>query len=270
MDHSARMTQDDVMRAGPRAPLRRLALAALFVLGAQAAAAESVTVFAAASLKTAMDDIAARFEDATGHDVSVSLAGSSVLARQIQQGAPADIFLSANTDWMDVLEADGLLAAGSRVDLLSNTLVLVAPAPSESVEIGRDTDLARMLGEGRLAMAMVASVPAGIYGKAALEALGLWDEVAPQVAQADNVRAALALVALGEAPLGVVYGSDARAEPHVGVVGTFPEDSHPPITYPMARIAGHAGEGVDAFLQFLQGPEAAEVFEGQGFVRLGG
>ncbi|GGB05398.1 molybdate ABC transporter substrate-binding protein [Allosediminivita pacifica] len=258
------------MRAGCRAPLRRLAMAALFVLGPQVAAAETVTVFAAASLKTAMDGIAPLFEEATGHELSVSLAGSSVLARQIQQGAPADVYLSANTEWMDVLEEDGLLAEGSRVDLLSNTLVLVAPAPAEPVEIGPDADLAGMLGEGRLAMAMVASVPAGIYGKAALESLGLWDDVAPQVAQADNVRAALALVALGEAPLGVVYGTDAHAEPRVGVVGTFPEDSHAPITYPVARIAGQEGAGIDAFLQFLQGPEAAEVFEGQGFVRLGG
>ncbi|PTX49268.1 molybdate ABC transporter substrate-binding protein [Allosediminivita pacifica] len=264
------MTKDDVMRAGCRAPLRRLAMAALFVLGPQVAAAETVTVFAAASLKTAMDGIAPLFEEATGHELSVSLAGSSVLARQIQQGAPADVYLSANTEWMDVLEEDGLLAEGSRVDLLSNTLVLVAPAPAEPVEIGPDADLAGMLGEGRLAMAMVASVPAGIYGKAALESLGLWDDVAPQVAQADNVRAALALVALGEAPLGVVYGTDAHAEPRVGVVGTFPEDSHAPITYPVARIAGQEGAGIDAFLQFLQGPEAAEVFEGQGFVRLGG
>nr|WP_244641018.1 molybdate ABC transporter substrate-binding protein [Allosediminivita pacifica] len=245
-------------------------MAALFVLGPQVAAAETVTVFAAASLKTAMDGIAPLFEEATGHELSVSLAGSSVLARQIQQGAPADVYLSANTEWMDVLEEDGLLAEGSRVDLLSNTLVLVAPAPAEPVEIGPDADLAGMLGEGRLAMAMVASVPAGIYGKAALESLGLWDDVAPQVAQADNVRAALALVALGEAPLGVVYGTDAHAEPRVGVVGTFPEDSHAPITYPVARIAGQEGAGIDAFLQFLQGPEAAEVFEGQGFVRLGG
>ena len=238
-----------------------LALAASL---APAARAAEVTVFAAASLKNAMDEIAAAWEAESGDVARVSLAGSSALARQIQQGAPAEVFISANTDWMDRLEADGLLAEGSRMDLLRNALVLVAHGEAEPVAISPQLDLAGMLGEGRLAMALVEAVPAGIYGKAALESLGLWAAVAPQVAQTDNVRAALALVAAGEAPLGVVYATDAAAEDAVSVIGTFPEDSHPPIVYPAARLAG-AGEAAERFLAFLQGPQARAAFERQGF-----
>ncbi len=215
-----------------------LALAASL---APAARAAEVTVFAAASLKNAMDEIAAAWEAESG-----------------------DVFISANTDWMDRLEADGLLAEGARVDLLRNALVLVAHGEAEPVAISPRLDLAGMLGEGRLAMALVEAVPAGIYGKAALESLGLWAAVAPQVAQTDNVRAALALVAAGEAPLGVVYATDAAAEDAVSVIGTFPEDSHPPIVYPAARLAG-AGEAAERFLAFLQGPQARAAFERQGF-----
>ncbi|MEQ9260062.1 MAG: molybdate ABC transporter substrate-binding protein [Roseovarius sp.] len=230
------------------------------------ASAGEVTVFAAASLTNAMAEIEAGFEAETGHEVAVSLAGSSALARQIQQGAPADVFISANPDWMDTLEAEGLVAPGTRADLVSNTLVLVAAGGDAApVEIGPGLDLAAMLGEGRLAMALVDAVPAGIYGKAALESLGLWESVAPSVAQADNVRAALAFVAAGEAPLGIVYATDAVAEDGVRAIGTFPEGSHPPILYPVAGLAGRESAAVAAFLAYLAGPEARAAFERQGF-----
>ncbi len=248
-----------------RAAMRRsLSVAATLVLLAVPLRAETVTVFAAASLANAMAEIETGFEAATGTDVVVSLAGSSALARQIQQGAPADVFLSANTDWMDVLDGAGLLTPGSRRDLLGNALVLIAPGPdAPPIEIG--PDLAARLGDGRLAMALVAAVPAGIYGKAALEHYGVWEALAPQVAQADNVRAALALVATGEAPLGIVYATDAVAEDRVSVVARFPADSHPPIVYPVAGIGGPDRPARDAFLAYLTGPEARAAFARQGF-----
>ncbi|MBN2907740.1 MAG: molybdate ABC transporter substrate-binding protein [Rhodobacteraceae bacterium] len=235
-------------------------------LGATPARAGDITVFAAASLKTAMDDIAASYAAQTGHGVDVSFAGSSALARQIQQGAPADIFISANPGWMDILDQGGLIVPETRFDLVGNTLVLIADDPlAAPVAITADLDLAGMLGGGHLAMAMVEAVPAGIYGKAALVSLGLWDGVASRVAQADNVRAALALVSLGEAPLGIVYATDAAADPKVGVIGTFPAGSHPPIVYPAAAVAA-SGTPLNAdFLSFLRGPEARAAFEKQGF-----
>ncbi len=228
--------------------------------------AEDVTVFAAASLTDAMTEIEPLFEDAGPHDLTVVLAGSSVLARQIQAGAPADIFLSANPDWMDVLQDDGLIAKGTRRDLLGNRLVLVAHDPDvPPIEIGPETDLGALLGGGRLAMALVDAVPAGLYGKAALQALGLWSGIEAQVVQSDNVRAALALVATGEAPLGIVYATDAEAQPRVTVAGTFPAESHPPIVYPVAAIAGRAGPAEAAFLDFLATDDARAAFERQGF-----
>jgi len=233
------------------------------------AQADQVTVFAAASMANAMAEIEDRFETATGHDLVVSLAGSSALARQIQQGAPADIFISANPDWMDVLEADGLVEAGTRFDLLSNSIVLIAAdVDAAPVALTRGTDLAGLLGDGKLAMALVDAVPAGIYGKAALESLGIWNDVAPHVAQADNVRSALAFVATGEAPYGIVYATDAVAEDGVTVVGAFPHDAHPPIVYPAADLANRDTEAEAAFLDYLRGPEAQEAFERQGFVVL--
>ena len=229
-------------------------------------AAEEITVFAAASTTNAMAEVEERFEAATGHDVTVSLAGSSALARQIRQGAPADVYISANPGWMDVLEADGLVEDGTRFDLLTNSIVLVAAdAGAAPVEIGPGMDLAGLLGDGRLAMALVDAVPAGIYGKAALESLGLWDDVEAQVAQADNVRAALAFVATGEAPYGIVYATDAVAEDDVSVVGTFPAETHPPILYPAAALGGSDNPLNRPFLDFLRGPEAREAFERQGF-----
>ncbi|PWG17382.1 molybdate ABC transporter substrate-binding protein [Salibaculum griseiflavum] len=250
-----------------RAVLCRAATIALSLAGP--ASADDITVFAASSLTNAMTEVEAGFEAATGHDLTVAYAGSSALARQIRQGAPADVFISANTDWMDALASDGLLAPGTRVDLLSNALVLIAAElEADPVEIGPDMDLSAMLGNGRLAMALVEAVPAGIYGKAALTSLGQWDAVAPKVAQAGNVRAALALVALGEAPYGIVYATDAKAESAVSVVGTFPADSHPPILYPVAALARSDTALTGAFLAYLQGGEARAIFEVEGFTML--
>lgn len=255
--------------SAPVIPAKPLLISAAFCLALSPAQAETITVFAAASLTTALTRVANAFEADSGHEVVLSFAGSSVLARQIQLGAPADIFLSANSDWMDLLQAGDLIDRDSRRDLLGNTLVLIAHGDADPVEISPDLDLPAMLGSGRLAMALVEAVPAGIYGRAALQSLGLWDAVAPQVAQTDNVRAALALVALGEAPLGIVYATDARAEPDVTVIASFPPDSHPPISYPVARLYGPAGDGADALMAFLQGAEARALFEAEGFTMLG-
>ena len=234
------------------------------------ALADPVVVFAAASLTNALTEIETAFEAETGEAVVISFAGSSALARQIQQGAPADIFISASTDWMDVIAGDGLIEQDGRSDLLGNRLALVAHgATAPDVTIGPDMDLAGLLQGGRLAMALVDSVPAGIYGKAALEALGLWDSVAAQVAQADNVRAALAFVATGEAPLGIVYATDAAATDAVSVIGLFPTDTHPPIIYPVADLANRDTAAEAAFLEYLRGPQARAAFEGQGFTLLG-
>ncbi|TNC70973.1 molybdate ABC transporter substrate-binding protein [Rubellimicrobium roseum] len=250
----------------------RLALALPALLLATPALADQVTVFAAASLRTALDGIAADWGAANGHEVVLSYAGTPQLAHQIEAGAPADLFLSASTDWMDDLQSKELIVADSRRDLLGNTLVLVAHGEAEPVEIGPGLDLPGLLGDGRLAMALVDSVPAGVYGKEALTTLGLWNAVAPQVAQSENVRAALALVASGEAPLGVVYGSDAVASQAAGeevsVLGTFPADSHSPIAYPAALVAGRETPAAEAFLGHLASPEARAVFEAQGFTVL--
>lgn len=226
--------------------------------------AEGVLVFAAASLKTALDAIAPGFEAETGQEVTMSYASSSVLARQIQLGAPADLFISANADWMNVLEQEGLITATSRVDLLGNGLVLIGAPGEDSAEIRPDFDLAGRLDGGYLAMGLVNAVPAGIYGKAALEGLGLWDTVQGQVAQADNVRAALALVATGAAPLGIVYRSDAKAEDRVHVVADIPAELHPPIIYPAALTTSARPEAL-ALLTYLQSDTAQAEFLRQGF-----
>jgi molybdate transport system substrate-binding protein len=249
---------------------RRLALALLLAITSAAAVrAEEVVVFAAASLKTALDAVAADFEAATGNTVTISYAGSNALATQIIEGAPADIFLSAAVTWMDEVEKAGLVVEGRRVDLLGNRLVLVAHGTgAPSVEIGAGFDLKALLGDGKLAMAMVDSVPAGQYGKEALEGLGVWSAVEGSVAQSENVRAALALVASGEAPYGVVYGSDAVAEAGVSVVGTFPTDSHKPIVYPAALLTVAADAADRAFFEALSADAADARFAGQGFAIL--
>lgn len=230
------------------------------------AARAEVTVFAAASLKESLDSVATAFEAETGEPVTISYAGSGALARQIIAGAEADIFISAATEWMDAVEEAGLVAADSRRDLLGNTLVLIAHGKdAPAVMIDGSLDLPALLGGGHLAMAMVDSVPAGQYGKAALQTLGLWEAVEPHVAQADNVRAALALVARGEAPFGIVYSTDAAAGDEVSIVGTFPESSHPPIIYPAALLARGDDGAAQAFFKALSSPEAARVFEAAGF-----
>ena len=242
-----------------------LSLAAL-MLTASAALAD-VTVFAAASLKTALDEIGAAYSDATGTTVTLVYGGSPAMARQIEAGAPADIFLSASVAWMDDLAGKGLIRMDSRRDLLGNRLVLVAHGDADPITLDGTTDLVALLNGGRLSMAMVDSVPAGQYGAEALRTLGLWDQVQDRLAQSENVRAALQLVALGEAPLGIVYASDAVAEPGVTVVATFPEESHSPITYPAALTAA-AGADAQAFLDHLAGPEATAIFTANGFLPL--
>lgn len=248
-----------------------IALAALLAVASppRAQAEDAVVVFAAASLKNALEDVAAKWREETGGRTAISFAGSSSLARQIQQGAPADLYLSANTAWMDALESERLIRPETRRDLLGNRLVLIAHgADAAPVEIAPGVDLAGLLGDGRLAMALVDAVPAGVYGKAALSVLGVWDAVAPKVAQADNVRAALALVARGEAPYGIVYATDAAAEDAVTVVATFPEETHPPIVYPAALTAESTNTRAQAFLAYLSSEAARPLFERQGFAVL--
>jgi molybdate transport system substrate-binding protein len=246
---------------------RRLALATLIAATLAAPLrAEEVVVFAAASLKTALDEVAAEFEASTGHSVTISYAGSNQLAKQIIEGAPADIFLSAAVNWMDAVDQAGLVVPGQRRDLWGNDLVLIAHGTDASpVEIGPELDLAKLLGGGMLSMAMVDAVPAGQYGKQSLEALGLWAVAEPLVAQSENVRAALALVATGEAPYGIVYASDAVAGDNVTVVGQFPETSHAPITYPAALLTGAADAADRAFFDALSADAADAKFAAQGF-----
>jgi molybdate transport system substrate-binding protein len=237
-----------------------------------AAGGGDVIVFAAASLKTALDDITAKWTRTSGHEVKVSYAGSSRLAKQIEYGAPADIFISANAQWMDALQARGALAPGTRRDLLTNRLVLIAHGTdAAALEIKDGFDLAGRLGSDRLAMAMVGAVPAGIYGKAALTALGVWEAVAPKIAQADNVRAALALVERGEAPYGIVYATDAAASDTVSVVGRFPAKTHPAIVYPAALVGGRENNtAARAFFDFLSTKAARSIFQRHGFGVPGG
>ncbi|MHA6325538.1 molybdate ABC transporter substrate-binding protein [Roseivivax sp. CAU 1753] len=250
----------------------RLIVLALLAMTACPVAAAEITVFAAASTRDALRAAADRWTAQTGHDVRIAPAGSSVLARQIARGAPADLFLSANADWMDWLSEQGAIRDETRVTLLGNRLVLIghgaaaaAADPPGLLQPGDDL-IARLGPEGRLAMALVDAVPAGIYGKAALETLGLWDALRPRLAEADNVRAALALVALGEAPLGIVYASDAAAEPRVHIVARIAEDAHPPIRYPAAVTrTGRAPTEAAALLIWLQGPQAQAIFAAHGF-----
>lgn len=244
-----------------------LALALVAMPAAAPASAQNVTVFAAASLKTALDDISGQWTSETGKKAVISYAASSALAKQIVEGAPADIFISADVAWMDHVEKAGLLIEGTRKSLLGNSIVLIAPKDSTaSVKLAPGVDLAAVLGpDGKLAMADVAAVPAGKYGKAALEKLGAWAGVEGKVAQAENVRAALAFVSRGEAPLGVVYKTDAAADAEVKIVDTFPADSHPPIVYPAAQIKTAKSSDAAAFLTFLRSPKAVAAFEKQGF-----
>jgi len=223
-------------------------------------------VFAAASLKNALDEVAVQWQRESGKKVVISYAASNTLIKQIEQGAPADVFISADLDWMDYGQRNNLINTETRANLLSNRIVLVAPKDATfTLKITRGVDLASALKGGRLAMANVDAVPAGKYGKAALEKLGAWDGVKDKIAQADNVRAALALVARGEAPLGIVYQTDAASDPAVKIVGSFPEDSHPPITYPIALTRTSTNPDARAFLSYVRSPAARPAFERQGF-----
>ena len=254
----------------PRALKSALVGLAIALAAAGGARADPV-VFAAASLKEALDAAAAAWSRQGHPRPVISYAASSALARQIDQGAPADLFVSADEDWMAWLDARGLLRAGTRTRLLGNRLVLVAPAgaPGPLPRIAPGFPLAAALGDrGRLAVADVAAVPAGRYAKAALESLGVWTSVASRIAQTENVRVALTLVARGEAPLGIVYATDARAEPRVRVVDTFPAGSHPTIVYPVAITAGARSARAGAFLDFLRSPAGLGVFESFGFALL--
>ncbi|KAF1691752.1 molybdate ABC transporter substrate-binding protein [Pseudoxanthomonas koreensis] len=236
-------------------------------VSAAAREAAPITVYAAASLKESLDESVAAWRKAGGQPVVVSYAGSSALARQIEQGAPADVFFAADTDWMDYLQQRGLVDASTRRNLLHNTLVLVAPAGSTiaPVALKPGVDIPALLGGGRIALGMTSSVPAGKYARAAFTSLGVWDQVAPRVAESENVRAAVMFVARGETPLGVVYGTDAKAEPRVRVVGTFPAGSHPEIVYPVARLKDSTHPGAKAFVEWLAGPQASAIFKARGF-----
>ena len=210
-------------------------------------------MFAAASLKNALDAVNAQWTKETGKKAVISYASSSALAKQIEQGAPAQMFISADLDWMDYLAAKSLIKPDTRSNLLGNRIVLIAPKDkAQPVEIKPGFDLAKLLGDGRLAMANVDAVPAGKYGKAALEKLGLWAGVSGKIAQAENVRAALLLVSRGEAPAGIVYQTDAAADPNVKIIGTFPEDTHPPIIYPIALTASATHPDAAAFLAYIK------------------
>jgi molybdate transport system substrate-binding protein len=231
-----------------------------------ASASGKVTIFAAASLKTALDEVSAAWRAGTGKETTNAYAASSALAKQIEAGAPADIFISADLDWMKYLADRKLIAEGTEVRLLGNALVLVAPAGSPAaVTIAPGFDLAGLLKGGRLAVADVKAVPAGKYAKAALQSLGAWQGVEDSLAQAENVRAALKLVSAGEAPAGIVYQTDAREDENVKLLGTFPADSHPPIIYPAARLAASSNADAGAFLQFLQSSTAQDIFTAHGF-----
>ena len=233
---------------------------------ASQARAETVTVFAAASLKESLEAQARKYEAKSGDKVVISFAASSALAKQIEAGAPADIFLSADLDWADYLDKKSLLTPGTRTNLLNNELVLIAPAVSTiSPKLEKGLNLAALLGKERLALANPDAVPAGKYGKAALEALGAWEGVRNQLAPAENVRAALALVSRGETPLGIVYRTDALADKGVRIAGVFPAGSHPAIVYPAALIAPSKSASAKAFLAYLASPEARTVWERYGF-----
>ena len=249
-------------------------LLATLILGAPSAgsanAAERppVTVFAAASLENAFDEVGTAFTASGGAAVRFSYAGSSAIARQIDQGAPADVFVSADSRWMDYLQTRGLIVISSRHDLLTNHLALIAPRASRlRLSIAPGMPIAAALGSGRLAVAGP-EVPAGEYGREALMKLGVFDSVKDRLAPAENVRAALAFVARGASPLGIVYDTDARIEPEVRIVGLFPDASHAAIVYPAALVAASRNPDGAAFLSFLGGAKASAIFRKYGFIVL--
>ena len=247
------------------------AMLALGTVGARAAdASRGVLVFAAASLANVLGDLDQAFTARTGIRVTSSLAASSTLAKQIEAGAPADVYFSADLQWMSYLQQRALLRPGSRHDVAGNSLVLIAPAASTlQVSIAPGFDLAGRLGGGHLAVADPDSVPAGIYAREALQKLGVWDSVAPRLVRAENVRTALAYVARGDAPLGIVYRTDALVQKGVRVVGVFPADSHSPIVYPVA-LTRRSNDAAARYLAFITSPDAQTVFRKWGFEPLTG
>jgi len=229
-----------------------------------------IVIFAAASLKNALDAINEQWQKEMGKKATISYASSPALAKQIEQGAPAQIFIFADVDWMDYLAQKNLIKPETRSNLLGNRIVLIAPKDkAQSIEVKPGFDLAKVLGEGRLSMANVHTVPAGKYGKAALEKLGVWTSVSSKLAQAENVRAALLFVSRGEAPAGIVYQTDAASDSNVKIIGMFPEDTHPPIIYPIALTANATHPDAAAFLAYVRSDKAKPLFEAQGFTVLG-
>jgi molybdate transport system substrate-binding protein len=226
-----------------------------------------ITLFAASSLKESMDAISAQWTKKSGQKVVVSYAASSALAKQIEQGAPADIFISADREWMDYLQQRNKVAANTRFNLVGNGLVLIVPASSTqaSISLNKPDAFLQALGDGRLAVAETGSVPAGRYAKQSLTKMKAWDSVSNKLAQGENVRAAMAFVARGESPLGIVYATDAKAEPKVRVIAIFPDDSHDAIVYPAAAVAATSPESTKGFLKFLQGSQAKTIFKQAGF-----
>ncbi len=241
-------------------------LGAIGVMASASAQDKTLTVFAAASMKNALDDVNAAYVRKSGVKVVVSYAASSALIKQIEQGAPADIFVSADIDWMDYGAQKNVIKDTTRINLLGNRLVLIAPKESKlaNVAIGPGFDLAALAGDGRIATADVRAVPVGRYARAALEKLGAWQAAAPKFAMTENVRVALALVARGETALGIVYETDAKVESSVKIVGVFPADSHPPIIYPVAATPTARPEATD-YLAFLRTQTAKSIFERYGF-----
>lgn len=244
---------------------------ALGALTQPVAAQDTLTVFAAASLKNALDDVNAAFTKASSIKVTTSYAASSALAKQIETGAPADVFISADLKWMDYVAEKKQIENDTRFNLLGNKLVLIAGKDSKlsNVQIGQvgtgaGFDIAKLAGDGRIAVADTKAVPAGLYAKAALEKLGAWKAAEPKLAQAENVRATLAFVARGETPIGIVYETDAKVEPNVKIVGTFPDGSYPPVTYPAAATA-NAKADTAKYLHFLRSSAAKTIFEKYGF-----
>jgi molybdate transport system substrate-binding protein len=234
------------------------------LLAGQPALADNLTVFAAASLKNALDDISAKWKEGSGATVAASYASSSTLAKQIEQGAPADVFVSADQQWMDYVDKKSLVEKPH--DLLGNRLVLIAARDSKvALKIEPGAKLSEALGDGKLSVGDPSNVPAGIYAKEALTNLKLWDSVQPKLAPAADVRAALTLVSRGEAPLGIVYETDAKVDPNVRIVSVFPEDSHKPIVYPVAVVKSSKNQDAAKFVAFLSGPAAKEIFVKYGF-----
>jgi molybdate transport system substrate-binding protein len=257
-------------RFGFRVAAASASFAALMLLGtASSFASNKINVFAAASLKNALDAVTASWTAESAKEATVTYAASPALAKQIENGAPADVFLSADLTWMRYLTDKNLVTPGTEIKLLGNQIVLIVPKDSiAEIKIEKDFKLSDLLGPGKLAMGNIESVPAGKYGKAALESLGVWATVKDKVAQAENVRAALKLVSTGEAVAGVVYRTDAHSDKTVKVLGTFPEDSHAPIIYPAAVIATSKNSDAVEFLRYLQTDKAKAIFEGEGFTVL--